>query len=75
MMAKHTSWCHLHVIVTLQLKLNKRQIIKAITVFSTHICDVGRKRVNRGDHLIEVKFTVNRGTDFGEFEKCPFNRG
>ena len=25
--------------------------------------------------LIEVKFTVNRGTDFWEFEECPFNSG
>ena len=24
---------------------------------------------------MEVKFTVNRGIDFWEFEKCPFKRG
>ena len=29
----------------------------------------------RGDRLKEVKFTVNRGTDIWEFEKCPFYRG
>ena len=31
--------------------------------------------LNGGDRLIEVKFTVNRGTEFWEFEKCPFNKG
>ena len=25
--------------------------------------------------LIEVKLTVNKGTAFWEFGKCPFNRG
>ena len=24
---------------------------------------------------MEVKFTVNKGTTFWEFDKCPFNRG
>ena len=31
--------------------------------------------LNRGDWFIEVKFTVNKGTGFWEFDIHPFNRG
>ena len=31
--------------------------------------------LNRGDWLIEVKFTVNKGTGFWKFDISPLNRG
>ena len=45
-----------------------------IEVKYNNICQLG---ILNGDRvrLIEVKSTENRGTNFWEFEKCPFNRG
>ena len=31
--------------------------------------------LNRGDRLVEVKFTVNKGNAFWEFDKGSFHRG
>ena len=30
--------------------------------------------LHRSGHLIEVKFTVNKGTNYSEFDNCPLNR-
>ena len=54
MMEIYISWCHSHIIMRLQLKLNKEQFIEARTVFSSHICVVGMKRVN----LRETPYTT-----------------
>ena len=62
MMEIYISWCHSHIIMTLQLKLNKEQFIEARTVFSSHICVVGMKRVN----LPETPYTT--------FLHCNFNQ-
>ena len=45
MMAIYISWYHSHIIMTLKLKLNKKQFIEARTVFSTKICVVRIQRV------------------------------
>ena len=57
MMAIYMSWCHSHIVMTLQLKLNKKQIIEARTVFSSRIYVVRTQRVNPRLALIGFQAT------------------
>ena len=65
----------------IEVKYNKISQLGILNEFNYTFSINGRRNVF---HLSEfstksenskVKFTVNRGTDFWEFEKCPFNRG
>ena len=59
-----------------QLEVDRLIEVKYNKITQLGILNGDRVRlINRGDRLIEVKCTVNKGNTFWEFDKCPFNRG